>query len=63
MRREKIDQLVVLDNTVLTNFALVGRADLVTHLWPTSTWSTPPVLDEYRSGAVSGLVPALPLTL
>ena len=63
MRREKIDQLVVLDNTVLTNFALVGRAGLVTHLWSTSVCTTSPVLDEYRSGAVSGLVPALPLTL
>jgi predicted nucleic acid-binding protein len=55
---EQIDQPVILDNTVLTNFALVGRADLVTHLWPATACTTPPVLDEFRSGAVSGLVPA-----
>ena len=54
---EQIDQPVILDNTVLTNFALVGRADLVIHLWPTTAGTTPPVLDEYRSGAGSGLVP------
>ena len=55
---EQVDQPVILDNTVLTNFALVGRADLVTHLWPTTACTTPPVLDEYRSGVVSGLLPA-----
>jgi predicted nucleic acid-binding protein len=55
---EQVDQPVILDNTVLTNFALVGRADLVTHLWPTKACTTPPVLDEYRSGVASGLVPA-----
>jgi predicted nucleic acid-binding protein len=54
----QIDEPVILDNTVLTNFALVGRADLVTHLWPATACTTPPVLDEFRSGAVSGLVPA-----
>ncbi len=55
---EQIDQTVILDNTVLTNFALIDRADLVTHLWPTTACTTPPVLDEYRSGVASGLVPA-----
>jgi predicted nucleic acid-binding protein len=55
---EQIDQPVLLDNTVLTNFALVNRADLVTHLWPTTVCTTPPVLDEYQSGAASGQVPA-----
>ena len=42
---------------MLTNFALVDRADLVTHLWPTTACTTPPVLDEYRSGVAGGLVP------
>ena len=55
---EGIVQPVVLDNTVLTNFALVDRADLVMHLWPTTVCTTPSVLDEYRSGAASGLVSA-----
>ena len=54
----QIDQPVILDNTVLTNLALVGRADLVTHLWPATACTTPSVLDEYRSGAVGGWVPA-----
>ena len=55
---EQIDHPVILDNTVLTNFALVGRADLVTHLWPATACTTPPVPDEFWSGAVSGSVPA-----
>ena len=54
----QIDQPVILDNTVLTNLALVGRADLVTHLWPATACTTPSVLDEYRSGAAGGWVPA-----
>jgi hypothetical protein len=29
-----ITRPVLLDNTVLTNFALVDRADLVMRLWP-----------------------------
>jgi len=55
---EQIDRPVILDNTVLTNLALIERADLVKHLWPTTACTTPPVLGEFRSGAVSGLVPA-----
>lgn len=31
---------------------------MVIHLWPTTAATTPPVLDEYRAGAASGLVPA-----
>jgi predicted nucleic acid-binding protein len=55
---EPVVQPVVVDNTVLTNFALVGRTDLVMRLWPTTVCTTPAVLDEYRAGAVSGLVSA-----
>ena len=54
---EQIDQPVILDNTVLTNFALVDRAELVTCSWPSTACTTPSVLDEYRSGVASGLVP------
>ena len=43
---------------MLTNFALVDRADLAMRLWPTTACTTPSVLDEYRSGAATGLVPA-----
>jgi predicted nucleic acid-binding protein len=46
---------VLLDNTVLTNLALVGRGDLVSHLWPKKACTTLSVLEEYRAGAASGL--------
>jgi len=49
---------VLLDNTVLTNFALVGEARLVKHLWATRACTTPAALDEYEAGAASGMVPA-----
>jgi predicted nucleic acid-binding protein len=55
---ERVVQPVLVDNTVLTNFALVDRAKLVTQLWPTAACTTPSVLDEYRFGAAHGLVPA-----
>jgi len=48
---------VLLDNTVLTNFALVGRDDLVLHLWPGTVCTTPAVRQEYDAGAARG-VPA-----
>jgi predicted nucleic acid-binding protein len=49
---------VLLDNTVLTNFALVGEARLVEHLWATRACTTPATLGEYEAGAASGVVPA-----
>ncbi|MGC9332592.1 MAG: hypothetical protein ACP5JJ_00470, partial [Anaerolineae bacterium] len=55
---EQIDPPVLLDNTVLTNLAVVDRADLVKRLWPKTACTAPAILDEYRAGAVSGLVPA-----
>jgi predicted nucleic acid-binding protein len=53
---EQIAPPVVLDNTVLTNLALVDRADLVKHLWPTRAYTTPSVLAEYQAGAAGGLI-------
>jgi predicted nucleic acid-binding protein len=53
---------VLLDNTVLVNFALVGRADLVTRLWPTAACTTAAVVAEYAAGAAKGLLPAGTLT-
>ena len=53
-----IDRPVLLDNTVLSNFALAGEADLVLRLWPESTCTTPSVLDEYAAGAAAGSLPA-----
>jgi predicted nucleic acid-binding protein len=49
---------VVLDNTVLSNFALVRRADLVYSLWPTTAWTTPAVWAEHSAGVAAGHLPA-----
>jgi predicted nucleic acid-binding protein len=49
---------VLLDNTVLTNLALVGRADLVTHLWGAAASTTPAVMAEYQAGVAGGLLPS-----
>jgi predicted nucleic acid-binding protein len=49
---------VILDNTVLTNLALVGAIDLVFHLWPDRAVTTAAVLQEYRAAADIGLLPA-----
>lgn len=45
--------LVLLDNTVLTNFALVNRPDLVLDLWDTNSATTPEVMTEYQAGVTS----------
>ena len=42
--------LVVLDNTVLTNFAVVKRSEVVLQLWPTAC-TTAATLAEYQAGA------------
>lgn len=42
-------QTVLIDNTVLTNFALVERMELVTDLWP-SACTTTAVQAEYAAG-------------
>jgi len=53
-----IDRPVLLDNTVLTNFALAGKTDLVARLWPKRACTTSPVLDEYAVGVTVGMLPA-----
>jgi predicted nucleic acid-binding protein len=50
--------LVVLDNTVLTNFALVGRPELVLNLWGELACTTPAVENEYQVAVAAGLVSA-----
>jgi len=57
-REYRMIRLVLLDNTVLTNLALVGKDGLVMRLWPTRACTTPAAMDEYRAGAASGLLPA-----
>ena len=54
---ETVARPVLLDNTVLSNFALAGREDLVRRLWPAAC-TTLAARDEYQAAAVAGLVPA-----
>jgi predicted nucleic acid-binding protein len=53
-----VTQPVLLDNTILTNFALVKRAELVTRLWRTAACTTAAVVAEYAVGVAEGLLPA-----
>jgi predicted nucleic acid-binding protein len=53
-----LERPVLLDNTVLTNLALVGQIGLVKRLWPVAACTTSQVLDEYELGAASGLLPS-----
>ncbi len=45
-----VSPLVILDNTVLTNFALAGCTELVTLLWGDALQTTPDVIAEYQEG-------------
>lgn len=49
--------LVILDNTVLSNLAKAGRADLVVLVWPHAALTTLEVMQEYAAGASLGAVP------
>jgi predicted nucleic acid-binding protein len=53
-----VSRPILLDNTILTNFALVDRAELVTRLWPTGTCTTAAVIAEYAVGVTEVLLPA-----
>jgi predicted nucleic acid-binding protein len=48
---------VVLDNTVLSNFASVRRADLVLRLWSEAVCTTPAAFTEYEAGVAGGSLP------
>lgn len=48
---------VVLDNTVLSNFALAGEAELVTELWHAKVCTTSSALEEYKAGVADGPLP------
>lgn len=48
---------VLLDNTVLTNFALVGQPELVLDLWGTTCATTTAVMAEYQAGIISRGLP------
>lgn len=48
---------IVLDNTVLTNFALVKRAEWVIGLLGDGAWTTTAALGEYEAGVADGTLP------
>jgi predicted nucleic acid-binding protein len=43
--------MVFIDSTVLSNFALIGRTDLVYSLWHDSARTTKAVMEEYQAGS------------
>jgi predicted nucleic acid-binding protein len=52
-----LDKLVILDNTVLSNFALVQRTDLVTGIWKNCA-TTPDAWNEFMAGVILKRLPA-----
>jgi hypothetical protein len=48
--------LALLDNTVLSNFAIVSRVDLL-HAAIENAATVPQVLDEFHAGVLSGRIP------
>lgn len=58
MAKQKSQGIVVLDNTVLTNYSLIQQTGLVTELWPGMTAIPSEVMNEYQIGVqVAGLPP------
>ena len=49
--------MLLLDNTVLSNFALVGRIELLTAALGYQVATTPQVIDEFNEGIARGRVP------
>lgn len=49
--------ILLLDNTVLSNFALVGRTDLLPIALFVNISTTPQVMDEFRAGVERGKLP------
>lgn len=49
--------ITLLDNTVLSNFALVNRIDLLPIALGSQIATTPRVIDEYTSGVAKGILP------
>jgi hypothetical protein len=53
-----VPRLVLLDNTVLTNFALVGHDNLPLRLWSDAARTTTTAYREYLAGVAIGILPA-----
>jgi predicted nucleic acid-binding protein len=54
--------LVLLDNTILTNFALVGLTSKLRDLWGERVATTEEVLEEYAAGVETGKLPRVDWT-
>jgi predicted nucleic acid-binding protein len=54
--------LVLLDNTILTNFALVGLTSVLRELWGKRAATTEEVLEEYAAGIATGKLPRVDWT-
>jgi predicted nucleic acid-binding protein len=52
-----LNKLVILDNTVLSNFAMVQRTDLVTGIWQNCA-TTPDAWNEFMTGVTLKRIPA-----
>lgn len=52
---------ILLNNTVLSNFAVIGRMDLLQNFVSGLAGTTPQVLAEYRQGVELGLLPPVSL--
>ena len=50
--------LVLLDTTILSNFALVGLTPILTDLWGDQVATTEEVLEEYAAGVETGKLPS-----
>ncbi|MBI2942533.1 MAG: DUF3368 domain-containing protein [Chloroflexi bacterium] len=53
-----VSRPVLLDNTVLSNFAFIGRPALVIRRWPDAVCTTAQVLGEFLVGAARGIAAA-----
>ena len=49
--------MLLLDNTVLTNFALINQLELISEALGNQIATTPQVINEYREGVAKGLLP------
>jgi hypothetical protein len=49
--------IILMENTVLTNYALVSRLDIFTALWKKNVYAPQEVVREYKVGVKRSLVP------
>ena len=54
----RMSKPILLDDTVLSNLALVGQMDLVFRLWPERICTTEDVMREYQVAVQNGILQA-----